>query len=274
VILPQIMVAPNGARLGKSDHPALPVTIPEITACALACQGAGAAGIHAHVRDADGQHALDAGLYRELLTELAQATPGFFVQITTEAVGRYSPADQRRLVAQVQPRAVSVALAEMTTDPDTATLRRFYHDTAEAGVALQHILYSTADIDHLANLIAQGVIPDGPVQILHVLGRHTPGQHSTPTDLGAPLARHRARIPQADWAVCAFGPQETTCLTYAIRQGGKARIGFENNLLNAGGQPATDNAARVAELRAAIQTAMSAAACPPRHSANGPPSTP
>ena len=268
------MVAPNGARLGKSDHPALPITIPEITACALACQAAGAGGIHAHVRDAEGAHVLDAGLYRELLTELTQAAPGLFTQITTEAVGRYSPADQRRLVADVQPRAVSVALAEMTADPDTATLRRFYHATAEAGIALQHILYSAADVDDLANLIGQGIIPAGPLQILHVLGRHAPGQRSSPADLDAPLARHRARVPQADWAICAFGPQETACLTYAISQGGKARIGFENNLLQANGEPAANNAARVAELRAAIRTATSAAAYPPMHSKDGPPSTP
>ena len=51
--LPKIMVAPNGARLGKADHPALPVTIAEIVACAAACWHAGAGGIHAHVRDAD-----------------------------------------------------------------------------------------------------------------------------------------------------------------------------------------------------------------------------
>ena len=95
--LPCVMVAPNGARRGKADHPALPVTIPEIVACAVDCQAAGADGIHAHVRDAEGAHVLDAGLYAELIAALAQATPGLAVQITTEAVGRYSAAAQRAL---------------------------------------------------------------------------------------------------------------------------------------------------------------------------------
>ena len=35
--LPSLMVAPNGARRSKSDHPALPVTLPEIVATARAC---------------------------------------------------------------------------------------------------------------------------------------------------------------------------------------------------------------------------------------------
>lgn len=30
--LPRLMVAPNGARLTKADHPQLPITIPEIVA--------------------------------------------------------------------------------------------------------------------------------------------------------------------------------------------------------------------------------------------------
>ena len=90
--LPRIMVAPNGARRGKADHPALPVTIPEIVACAADCFAAGADGLHAHVRDGAGEHVLDAGLYAELMTELARTVPGMPVQITTEAVGRYTPA--------------------------------------------------------------------------------------------------------------------------------------------------------------------------------------
>ena len=50
--LPRIMVAPNGARLTKADHPTLPVTIEETVAAALAARAAGADGLHAHVRDA------------------------------------------------------------------------------------------------------------------------------------------------------------------------------------------------------------------------------
>ncbi|MEM1003879.1 MAG: 3-keto-5-aminohexanoate cleavage protein, partial [Pseudomonadota bacterium] len=69
------MVAPNGARHGRADHPAIPVSIAETVAVAHACQGAGARGLHLHVRDADGRHSLDAGHYSEALSELARAVP-------------------------------------------------------------------------------------------------------------------------------------------------------------------------------------------------------
>ena len=38
------------------------------------------------------------------------------VQITTEAVGRFTPAEQRAVVGAVHPDAASVALAEMVPD--------------------------------------------------------------------------------------------------------------------------------------------------------------
>lgn len=246
--LPRIMVAPNGARLTKADHPGIPLTIPEIVEAARACAVAGADGIHAHVRDAGGGHVLDAGLCRELLGELAQVLPGFYAQITTEAVGIYSPEEQRALVADLWPEAVSIALREITAGQDVAITRAFFASCRDHGVGVQHILYDAGDIDHLARLVGQGVVPAPELKALVVLGRYTAGQTSAPQDLAAPAARLLEHFPDIDWAVCAFGAQETDCLMAAHALGGKARIGFENNRLNINGTLARTNAERVAKL--------------------------
>ncbi len=255
--LPTIMVAPNGARRTKQDHPALPMTIAEIVQCAADCHAAGATGLHAHVRDGKGQHVLDAGLYGELLSELGRVVPQLQVQITTEAVGRYTPAEQRALVESLRPASVSIALREILQEPDVAITRRFFAFCVEADIAVQHILYDADDVDTLAAQIDAGVISKTDLQILHVLGRYTPGQVSSPADLDLPLARQASAGLEADWAICAFGAGETACLAQAVLQGGKARIGFENNLLGADGQPARDNAARVVELFAHLQATTS-----------------
>ena len=139
-------------------------------------------------------------------------------------------------------------ISEITAEPDARLTRRFFHDCAAGGTAVQHILYSAEEVDRLAALVAEGTVPDGRLQVLHVLGRYTTGQRSSPADLAAPLARQRAAGLRADWAVCAFGPDETDCLLAARREGGKMRIGFENNLFMADGSLAASNAARVAEL--------------------------
>ena len=252
--LPKIMVAPNGARLTKADHPGIPMTIPEIVDCAVACQKAGADGIHAHVRDAEGAHVLDAGLYRELLVELGHVLPDFYTQITTEAVGRYSAAEQRQLVHTLLPPAVSIALREITADADPADTARFFAFCHEAGIEVQHILYDVADIEHLARLVGHGDVPRDALRALIVLGRYSAGQKSSPSDLAAPAGALLRLLPDTDWAVCAFGAQETACLLAAAERGGKARIGFENNRLNADLSVAATNAERVAELVAALKS--------------------
>ena len=252
IVLPRIMLAPNGARLTSADHPALPVTIPQIVQAALDAQAAGAGGLHAHVRDADQRHVLDAGLYAELLAELAAKAPGLYVQITTEAVGRYSPAEQRALVQTLRPAAVSIALREIMAGEEDEANRRFFAACAEAGCHIQHILYDLDDIRRLAALVESGMIPSARLATLIVLGRYATGQRSSPTDLHEPARLLLELLPGVDWAVCAFGPAETDCLVEARRLGGKARIGFENNRLNRDGRPAGDNAERVVELVAEL----------------------
>ncbi len=253
--LPTLMVAPNGARRTTADHPALPVTIPQIVECAKACHAAGAGALHAHVRDEDQRHILDAGLYRELIAEMTLQVPDMVVQITTEAVGRYSPAEQRALVREVMPAMVSVALVEMLADDDPGEARKFYHWSREADIAVQHILYSPAELVRFARMVEEEIVPADGLQMLFVLGRHATDQQSDPADLTPfldTLADLGRSISSGQWAVCAFGRSETACLGRALKVGGAARVGFENNLHNADGSLARDNAERVAEVKALI----------------------
>lgn len=242
--LPQVMVAPNGARKGKADHPALPVTLPEVLETARACHAAGAGGLHLHLRDGQGRHLLDTGAYQEALAALSHHLPDLRVQITTEAAGIYGPAQQRDVALNSGADMVSVSVREICRAPDAAPA--FYAACRDRGITVQHILFDVADADLLlATLDRAG---DHPLQLIYVLGRYTDGQVSSPQDLD-PFLRWQSRLEIApDWAICAFGPAETDCLLAAARRGGKCRIGFENNMIMRNGQNAPDNAARVAEL--------------------------
>ena len=100
-----IMVAPNGARRIKADHPRLPITPAEIADEAVPCAEAGASVLHVHVRSDDGRHTLDAELYRAAIDAVRQRLgERMVIQVTTEAVGRYGPAEQRRWCASFAPR--------------------------------------------------------------------------------------------------------------------------------------------------------------------------
>jgi 3-keto-5-aminohexanoate cleavage enzyme len=239
-----LTVAPNGARRVKSDHPAIPLTIAEIGREAARCAGAGAAMIHVHVRAPDGSHVLDAEAYRLAIAEIrAQAGQELIVQITTEAVGRYSPAEQMAVVDSVRPEACSIAVRELIPDPAAEpAAEAFLRRRAGEHCLMQHILYDAADVQRFEALVARGVIPADDASVLFVLGRYSAGQQSDPSDLLPFLAAWSLSLP---WAVCAFGRREAACVVTAAALGGHVRVGFENNLHLPDGSLAADNAGLV-----------------------------
>lgn len=249
--MPALTVAPNGARHGKADHPALPVRLPELVRTACACAEAGADAIHIHLRDAAGRHLLDAGLYHEAIEAIDRATGGaILVQATTETAGRYNMADQVALLRDLRAPAVSIALREFAPDAASeAAAAATYADLVRRGVLVQHILYCPSELDRLGDLVRRGVVPDENLDLLFVLGRYG-FDRTDPADLVAFLGRLQADSlwDRAEWSVCAFGRMETRALTAGMALGGKARVGFENSFLGADGRRARDNAERVAAL--------------------------
>ena len=246
--LPDVMVAPNGARRKKSDHPQLPITIDEIVTTAKECFKEGAGALHAHVRDAEQNHVLDAGLYRELISEMNSAAPDMHLQITTEAVGIYTPDQQRQLVKDVMPKAVSVSLSEMLSDGDMEAARSFYTFAAEAEIAVQHILYSSDELQQFFELADNEFFSREDHQLLFVLGRYSQNQQSQISDLIPFIDTLNQGVQTYDWAVCAFGQNETACALKAFELGGKCRVGFENSIWNDDGGIAKNNAERVTEI--------------------------
>ncbi|MBA4231720.1 MAG: 3-keto-5-aminohexanoate cleavage protein [Ralstonia sp.] len=249
-----IAVAPNGARKTHADHPALPITPDELAACARQCVDAGAAMLHLHVRRPDGTHSLEPGDYRPAIAAVRHAVgDALVIQITTEAVGIYTPEQQMASVRALQPEAISAALRELAPDAaHEAEAARFFGELAAARTAIQYILYSADDVARYRDLRTRGVLPDTSHWVLFVLGRYSAGQHSDPTDLlqflqawadGGDLT---ANVP---WAMCAFGPREAECALTAALLGGHARLGFENNMALPDGSTAPDNAALVTNLR-------------------------
>lgn len=245
-----IMVAPNGARKTKSDHPEVPVTITETARTAADCAEAGATAIHAHIRDADGKHILDAALYRDLLDAITQQCGDrIFAQVTTEAVGIYQPEEQMAVMRELQPRGFSAALKELVASPDKESVASaFYNWALREEIAVQHILYEAEELHRFADLVRRKIIPGEHHSVLFVLGRYAKNLESEVEDLLPFIDALNASGLKAnsEWMVCGFGLSETASLTAALALGGHARVGFENSLWHADGEIAESNAARVA----------------------------
>ena len=151
------------------------------------------------------------------------------LQITSESLGRYSPAEQRAAVLRTNPEAVSLALRELA--PETADEKDFgdfLGKLKQMRVHPQIILYTPDEAERLGAMVKQGLIPFDKLSVLYVLGRFALTRTGLPRDLLPFLAPDAPRFHA--WSVCAFGRRETACVTAAALLGGHARVGFENNL--------------------------------------------
>lgn len=249
-----ISVAPNGARKTQKDHAALPITPAEIASTAVACVEAGASLIHLHVRDDADAHSLDGDRYRAAIAAVeASVGDQIVIQMTTEAVGRYTRQEQAAAVREVCPPAASLAIRELCPDEEAVSeASEFFQWMRREEVHAQFILYAPEDVTWFWNLHQRGIIPWDRPAVLYVLGRYSKDLTSKPTDL--PPFLHAAAEAQksadssCDWSVCAFGPLEGACAITAAALDGHARVGFENNLYLADGTLAPDNAALVAQV--------------------------
>lgn len=245
----KLTVAPNGARLQQADHPALPIHISDTVQTATACHAAGADEIHLHVRNTDGSHSLDAGQYREAISELSTAVPNMSVQITTESAGVFGVDEQLKCLTELRPNAASISVREMARDADLA--KRAYDVCADAGTQVQHILYTPDCVAQLVAWRRDGVIHAAQNDVIFVLGHYSPPLLALPDHLDVFLNA----IDGYDlaWTACAFGLNEHECLSHAVARGGNVRIGFENNHQAADGSIFANNAASITAFLAQLE---------------------
>jgi 3-keto-5-aminohexanoate cleavage enzyme len=238
-----IAVAANGARKTKLDHLELPLTAVELIKTARNCMEAGAGMMHFHVRDSYDKHTLDHKIYGPMLKELTAAVGDkLLLQVSSESCGMYKPEEQIEQMKRLAPHCLSCGLRELVRDrKDSAVGHAFFSELHRAGVLVQYILYSPADVEWYETLCAEGVIPGENHLLLFVLGRY--GQA---VKEGYELISYVAALKRKKtWMVIGFGQLEHTIATQAVKLGGHVRVGFENNHFLPDGSPAPDNAGLV-----------------------------
>ena len=260
-----ISVAPNGARKTKKDHPNIPLRPAELAREARACVDAGAALFHLHVRNDEDGHSLSVDHYQAAIDAIRKEVGNdIIIQATTESCGIYQPEQQMEMVRKLKPEAISVAIRELIPSPEYIEKgKEFLAWVHEQKIIPQYILYSPDEVKYFSELRAQGVIPEGNKYFLFVLGKkHGPdvrSSYATPNDVAIFVEAKERYLKKDDiWGICAFGAFENACMLEALRLGGHARIGFENNHVLEDGSQAESNAALVAQLRTSIPVSQAA----------------
>ena len=135
---------------------------------------------------------LDPEAYRATIAHVCQEVGDRLVlQITSESLGHYSPAEQRAAVLKTNPEAVSLALRELAPEAtDEKDFCVFLGKLKQMRVWPQIILYTPAEAERLGAMVKQGLIPFDKLSVLYVLGRYSITRTAS---AARPPAVHRPR---------------------------------------------------------------------------------
>jgi uncharacterized protein (DUF849 family) len=252
-----ITVAPTGAETAKADVPNLPTTLDELVAEAKACQAAGATLIHVHIRDADHRPTLDATRLRDTVQALREQTD-LVVQLSTGG-SVHDPLETRLTVLDAEPDSCSLTCGTTNFGDDVFLnpypfMSQLYVQAQEREVVPEFELFDLGHVAALRRLIdAHGLPFGGKVHVDFVTG--VPGgRPGTPEARVAGVQMLPAEV--TSWSATGIGRSHLPIAAAALSMGGHLRVGMEDNLMYAKGQPVRDNAQlveRAAELATLMQ---------------------
>ncbi len=238
-----ITVAPTGAELSKADYPQLPTTLTELVQEARACEAAGAAMVHVHIRDAQGRPSLDPVRLRETVTALREQT-GLVVQLSTGG-GVHDPFEARLAVLDAQPDSCSLTCGTVNFGHEVFLnpwpfMVELYQKARELQVVPEFEIFDLGHLASLQRLIDQYGLPfGGRVHCDFVLG--VPG--GLPGTAHALVAGVQALPAEVtSWSATGIGRAHLPVMAAAAALGGHLRVGMEDNLVYRKGVAVQSNA--------------------------------
>ncbi|HYN97863.1 MAG TPA: 3-keto-5-aminohexanoate cleavage protein [Pilimelia sp.] len=244
-----ITVAPTGAEAAKADVPALPVTIDELVTTARECEALGAAVIHVHIRDAAARPTLDVGRLRETVAAL-RASTALIVQLSTGGAVTDPEAD-RLAVLEAAPDMASCTLGTVNFGADVFLNRwdfvvRLHARMQELGVVPEYEIFDLGHLAALSRLLDRHGLPaGGHVHVDLVMG--VPGGMPGTVEALVACRQAMADLPAGTtFSATGIGRATIPVLLAALSAGGHLRVGMEDTLSYAKGQPVDSNMQLVA----------------------------
>jgi 3-keto-5-aminohexanoate cleavage enzyme len=241
-----LTVAPTGAETAKADAQALPVTLSELLATAGECAALGAGVIHVHVRDSTARPTLDPGALRETVTALREQTD-LIVQLSTGGAVS-DPEEDRLRVLDAEPDAASCSMGTVNFGSDVFLNRwefivELHRRMREREIVAEYEIFDLGQLASLRRLLDTCGPPyGGHVHCDLVMG--VPG--GMPGTTAALVAAVQMLPAGATFSATGVGRSTLPIAFAALSAGGHLRVGMEDTLSYAPGQPVTNNAQLVA----------------------------
>ncbi|MEV0273146.1 3-keto-5-aminohexanoate cleavage protein [Hamadaea sp. NPDC050747] len=244
-----ITVAPTGAESAKADVPALPVTLDELVATAQECESVGASVIHVHIRDEKAQPTLDQGRLRDTVAALRDGTD-LIVQLSSGG-SVHDPEEARLAVLDAAPDMASCTMGTVNFGEDVFLNRwefivELHTRMQERGIVPEYEIFDLGHLWALQRLLDKYGLPaGGHVHVDLVMG--VPGGMPGTTAALVACTTALADLP-AGTTFSATGIGRTTLpvLLASLSAGGHLRVGMEDTITYAKGQPVESNAQLVA----------------------------
>lgn len=241
-----ITVAPTGAESAKSDVPALPVTLDELVRTGIDCAQLGASIIHVHIRDGEARPTLDVGRLTDTVAALRERTD-LIVQVSSGGSVSDSEADRLR-VLESNPDGASCSMGTVNFGRDVFTNRwdfivELHTQLRDRQIVPEYEIFDLGQLTSLARLLDKHGLPyGGHVHCDLVMG--VPG--GMPGTTHALVAAQQSLPPGATFSATGVGRSTLPVALAALSAGGHLRVGMEDTLSYAAGEPVRDNAQLVA----------------------------
>lgn len=241
-----LTLAPTGAESAKADVPALPVSVDEVVATSRDCQALGAAVLHLHVRGTDTRPTLDLPRVREVVAAVRESTD-LVVQLSTGGAVT-DPAEARLAVLDAEPDAASLSLGTVNFGRDVFynpwdLIVELHTRMQQRGIVPEYEVFDLGQLATLSRLLDRhGPPAGGHVHVDLVMG--VPG--GMPGTTAALAACLPFLPPGVTFAATGVGRTSLPVMLAALSAGGHLRVGMEDTLTYAPGEPVRDNAQLVA----------------------------
>jgi 3-keto-5-aminohexanoate cleavage enzyme len=244
-----ITVAPTGAESAKADVPALPVTLDELVATAKECEAVGASVIHVHIRDEQAQPTLDQGRLRDTVAAL-RANTSLIVQLSSGG-SVHDPEEARLAVLDAAPDMASCTMGTVNFGEDVFLNRwefvvELHSRMQERGIVPEYEIFDLGQLWALQRLLDKYGLPaGGHVHLDLVMG--VPGGMPGTTAALVACTSALADLPEGTtFSATGIGRATLPVLLASLSAGGHLRVGMEDTITYAKGQPVESNAQLVA----------------------------
>ena len=249
-----VNVAFTGAVSDKAGNPAVPWTIAEVMADAIACSDAGMAMGHFHVRTEDGGATNDPERYRRLFEALRGDERTRQTVLVASTSGRHGQTlDDRcavlRLPEEVRPDMASLTLSSLNfaggasiNQPDT--IRALAEEMQRRDVKPELEVFDLGMIAFAHRLIDEGLLTP-PYYFNIILGNVAGAQPNLAT-----LAALVGQLPgNSIVGLGGIGRAQHVSHLFALAEADAVRTGLEDNLRMPGGRQLATNPALVEVIR-------------------------